>query len=453
VTAEVGDRRSARLLATAVLAAFVLLALQSGAIMTVLALALDDLGFSTDVGSTMAFFLAANLIGMSAGGLLCRWLPPGLVVLTCMLIGAGGLGVGAAAPDLVVFLVGRSLQGMGNGACMVALYVIAAAGFEGVARGRLLRGISTAWMLPTIAGPALAGAVAEQLGWRAVFGAGAAGLVGAGLLVVAASGGLRGVRSQVLPRVVAAAGVAAAGVCGLQLLPAGPIALSIAVGFALALLVVSGAHVMLPPQTLALGRGAPSGIALRGLLAGAFFGVEAWVPLLLIEQGRLSADRAGLLIGVGGICWVVGAWSNGARRTDALAPHRVGGLVGACVVIAVGMAGLAISAASSASPAFVGVAWSVACFGMGAALPVISILVFDQTSAGEYAVASVGLQSSDALGCAAVVAVCGLLFAVVHPIAAEAAYAAVFGLGGLVAVVAVFAAPRLAPRSVLAGTS
>lgn len=439
------SQRSQAFLATAVLAAFVLLALQSGAIMTILAFALADLGSSTDIGSTMTLFLAANLVGMSVGGLLCRWLAPGRVVLVCMLAGAIGLGIGAAADDLATFLGGRALQGAGNGACMVALYVIAAAGFEGSARGRLLRGIATAWMLPTIVGPAMAGVLAEHLGWRSVFLIGAAGLVVAGLLVGASSGGLAAVRSTVLPRVVAAAAAAAAGVCGMQLLPAGSALLTAISGLGLAAVVGFGARAMLPPRTLILGRGAPSGIALRGILAGAFFGIEAWVPLLLIEQCGLSADLAGLMIGLGGLSWIVGAWYRGGRRSEDSLSARGRGLLSACVVLTAGIGGLAAGAVLGSSPVLIGTAWVVACFGMGAALPLISILVFDQSLPAEFAGASVGLQSSDALGCAVVVALCGAVFAAVHPHASSAAYAAVFGLGGVVALISVFAAPRLAP--------
>jgi MFS family permease len=428
-----------------ILAGFAFLALQSGAVMTILALALEDLGTSTDVGSTMAVFLAGNLVGMSVVGVLCRWVRPGRVVLMCMFAGATGLALAAVARGLPIFLLGRAMQGVGNGACMVALYVITAVAFGGPSRSRLLRGISTAWMLPTIVGPWVAGIGAEQLGWRAVFAVGAAGLVIAGLLAGVTARRVPGLHNTVRPRVVAASALAAVGVCGLQLLPFESLGLLLIGAVCCAALILVGAAVMLPRRTLALGRGVPTGIALRGILAGAFFGVEAWVPLLLIERDGLTAEHAGLVIGSGGICWIAGAWFQGWRRTPDATGSRIRVLFGACLVTGSGITGVALVAALGGSPVEVGLCWAVACLGMGAAMPGISILVFDQSAKNEYAESSVGLQSSDALGCALVVATCGVLFAVLHSVAVDVAYGAVFALGAALAVGAAAVAPRLRP--------
>ena len=61
---------------------------------------------------------------------------------------------------------------------------------------------------------------------------------------------------------------------------------------------------LLPPRTLRAGRGLPSVVLMRGLIAGTLFGAEIYVPYLLIDHydfsptlGRAGADGGGPRVG------------------------------------------------------------------------------------------------------------------------------------------------------------
>lgn len=432
-----------RLLASAILGAFTVLAIQSGTVMTVLGIALSDLGTSADVGPAMAVFLAASLVGMGAGGMLLRRVPAGRVAVASVVVTSAGLGVAASAVSLPVFVGARLAQGIGNGSCMVVLYVIAAAAFDGPGRARLLRAVSTAWMLPMIVSPILAGWFTDLVGWRAAFGATVViGLIVAVVLAAATRGAVYGVGGA-STWTLAAATVAGAAVCVLQLLPRSASFVSIVGGLTCLTVIGAAAYMILPHGTLGMRRGIPAGVALRGIVAGAFFGVEAWVPLMLIDDVGLSAWTAGAVVGLGGLCWVAGIRFPGIRWTRSGLSSPVRDLVVSCWIVAAGLVMLVLVSATVPSAITVALAWGTACYGMGSALPRISILVFEQSSPDRVAEVSLGLQSSDAIGCVVVVAVAGMCFAILSGENDTLAYAAVFGLGAVAAIGAALASSRI----------
>ena len=65
---------------------------------------------------------------------------------------------------------------------------------------------------------------------------------------------------------------------------------------------------LMPPGFLRFRPGLPQVVLTRGLLAGAFFGAEAFVPLMLVEQRSVPLFEAGAVLTVGAIGWTVGSW-------------------------------------------------------------------------------------------------------------------------------------------------
>ena len=65
---------------------------------------------------------------------------------------------------------------------------------------------------------------------------------------------------------------------------------------------------LMPPGFLRFHRGLSQVIHTRGLLSGAFFGGEAFVPLMLVEQRGVPLLQAGAVLTVGAVGWTAGSW-------------------------------------------------------------------------------------------------------------------------------------------------
>src|SRR5438876_142507 len=80
-----------------------------------------------------------------------------------------GLAVAGLAPTMGVLVAGRVLQGMGAGAIPSVAYAAIGRCLPGSLRARMMAVLSTAWVIPGLAGPAVAAEVARAFGWRWVF--------------------------------------------------------------------------------------------------------------------------------------------------------------------------------------------------------------------------------------------------------------------------------------------
>jgi hypothetical protein len=202
-----------------------------------------------------------------------------------------------------------------------------------------------------------------------------------------------------------------------------------------ALLLVLGLRALLPVGTARLRRGLPAVVGARGLLAGAFFGMDALLPLSLTELHGYAPAAAGVPLTAGALGWAVASQLQGRRpdvsRTVLL---RLGFLL-----LAVGLAGTALVAVPDLPgwPSYL--TWGVAGLGMGLGMPSLSILLLGQSPAQRRGADSAALQIADVTGSALCVGVVGVL------VAAAAAgqmslSAAVLGAVALLAALAVLGA-------------
>ena len=193
-----------------------------------------------------------------------------------------------------VLVLARAVQGFGMGLAIVSVYVVIGRAFPDHLRPRAFAILSAAWVLPAIIGPLVAGFLTDHFSWRWVFWAVVPFVVPPLLLLVprvAEFGGSTGDgpprRGRIRVAIVAATGLA-------MLQQAGTIRGVAGAGLAvvgLVLLLPSLRH-LLPAGALRFARGLPTVVVMRGILAGAFFAGEAFVPLALqTERGRV--DRAG----------------------------------------------------------------------------------------------------------------------------------------------------------------
>src|SRR3954463_7485512 len=113
--------------------------------------------------------LTAAIVGMVGGGI---WRDARGASLPLTVGGVGfvaGLLVSGYAGSMEVFVGGRLLQGLGCGAALTAMYVAVGDAYPAHFRTRVFSLFATAWVLPSIAGPFIAGALVDLFGWRSVF--------------------------------------------------------------------------------------------------------------------------------------------------------------------------------------------------------------------------------------------------------------------------------------------
>lgn len=379
-------------------------ALAVATVMPTTARALHGLAY---YGFAFTAFLGTSLVGMVDAGARTDRRGPGPVLVGGLAAFAVGLLACAAAPTMPVFLAGRAIGGLGAGEIIVAIYVLVARVYDDSLRPRAFAAMSAAWVLPALVGPALAGVVTEQFGWRWIYG-GLPPFIAAGALLLLPA--LRGLpphpvtdrRAPAGAALLLAAGVALVQVASARVTPA-RLALA-SVGLALL-----GAPLrrLLPAGTLTLRRGLPATVAIRGMLAGAFFGAEVFLPLTLVTVHGARPTMAGLPLTFGAVGWSAGSWVQG--RTSERVRSRL--LPLGFALVALGVGGVSI-VTSPAVPAWTALLpWAIGGAGMGLAMPAISLLTLRLSPEEEQGENAAALQISDAVGSAVSIAVAGAVVA------------------------------------------
>jgi MFS family permease len=295
------------------------------------------------------------------------------------------------------------------GLLIVVMYVIVGDQYPERLRPTVFGAISAAWVIPSLVGPVVAGALAEGPGWRWVF-LGLVPLVAAAVAALVPT--LRRLGRPAHPararpgRLVAAV-TTAVGVAAVQwsLQELGWPRVPSLVG-GLALLAV-GLRVLLPRGTVGLRRGVPAVVGFRGLLAGAFFSVESLVPLTLTLNHGYSPTAAGVPLTFGALGWAAGSFWQG-RRPD-VPRHRLVRI--GFGLVAVAAAGMAV-VAQPWSPAWVIYpVWVAGGCGMGLAMSSLSVLLLLFSPPAERGVNSSALQLSDSVASALCIGLAGALVA------------------------------------------
>lgn len=397
------------MLALVSLGAFEALAVSTA--MPVIAEALDGLSL---FAPAFAITLATSVMGMVVAGRSTDRGGVGPALLGGVGVFVAGLLLAGLAPSMGMLIAGRALQGLGSGAYIVALYVVVARTFDGNARARVLAMFSAAWVIPSLVGPLVAGFVVEHAGWRWVFLSVAILAVPATALLVSA------VRTTGAPAPLPdlpddAAGPALAGrgrlwwagaaSAGVALMSLGSqnhgLGGYLMIGVGAATVLVSGPR-LLPRGTLRAARGLPTVIALRGLIAAAFFAAEVFLPLILQHDRGFSPARSGIILTAGAVTWALGAVVRSRLRWTNLTFLRVG-----TALVAVGILVVSLLVIPGVSPYAAMGGWALAGLGIGMVYPTLALLVFDLSPARAQGANTSALQVADALTSAFVLAIVG----------------------------------------------
>lgn len=384
--------------------------------------------------------LAASVVGMVVAGAWGDARGPAGPTWAGVALFIAGLFVAGTAPDMWVLVGGRAVQGFGGGLVVVALYVVVGRAYPADLHPRVFAAFAGAWVLPSIAGPSIAGLIVEHLHWRWVF-LGVVLLAVPSILLIAP--GLRGLPpagrgttdlSMVGWAVAAAVSVGLLHFGGQR----GGVDAAVLIGAGIAGLVFVTPK-LLPAGTFTARRGLPSVVLLRGFAGAAFIQTDVFIPLMLTRERGFSPSAAGLTLTVGGLAWSLGSWyqSRRGQRLDPQARLTLG-----LSLIAVGVAAAAAVVAPAVPVPVVVAGWLLGGFGMGVSYPTMSALTLRLAPAGQQGRSSSSLQLSDSLHSTTVLAVSGTLFTALVATAPSAAYLAGYGLAFGLAVAGIWVSRR-----------
>ena len=127
-------------------------------------------------------------------------------------------------------------------------------------------------------------------------------------------------------------------------------------------------------------RGLPAVIVSRGLLAGAFVGGEAFVPLMLVEEREVALVLAGAALTVGSVGWMTGSWLQ-SRPWLKIRRDRL--ITFGCLSLTLGLGSTGLVAFLPEVPYYlVAAGWIFSGLGMGLATASTSLAVMTLVRAG-----------------------------------------------------------------------
>ena len=405
-----------RLVTFGALAIVALTAFENLAVTTVMPVISRDLHGASLYAVAFAGPLAAGVVGMVLAGNWSDRSGPRLPLFASVLLFAAGLLLAGTAETMATLVAGRITYGLAGGATSVALYVIVGRFYPVPMQTKIFGAFAAAWVLPALLGPAIAGILADTVGWRWVF-LGVVALVAiAMLMVVPAIRELGATQTNhSIPWSFGRIGWAillALAILALSLSGELPGALSVAAAAASLVVAVIAARPLLPARTLRGGRGLPSVIMLRAVIAGAYFGAEVYLPYLLTTQFGLTPALAGLSLTGAGIAWGAASVLQGrvSHRLSPRAAVRLG-IVGAAIAI---VAALATSLFTL--PVWIAiVGWAVGGAGMGTLIPRLSVLMFTYSVPTNQGFNSSAVSIADSVGPGISLALAGILFGSITP--------------------------------------
>jgi MFS family permease len=373
-------------------------AFEALAVATILPVTSADLGGISWYGWAFSAFMLASLVGTALGGEAVDRRGPSLPFLTGTVLFASGLVVSGLALSMPMIVAGRAAQGLGAGLLSSVCYASIARVYPVGLQPRMLATLSSAWVIPGLVGPGVAGAIAQYAGWRWVFLGLAPLPFIAAALVVPALGRLPERSPDAQPSSLVSVLQLALGVTALLATPSMH-RWELAVGLSVCGLTLTarGLPPLMPEGTLRLRAGVPAAVACMALINAAFFGTEAYLPLALSQIRQQPILLIGLALTAATLSWTAGAWLP-LHLTPRWGRRAV--VQSGLSVLALGIVGT-LGLLSSSVPAWLAVvAWGLAGFGMGLSFTATSAAILEGALPGKEGTTAASLQLAQLLGAA-----------------------------------------------------
>ena len=340
---------------------------------------------------------------------------------TMMLLAIGlflvGSVVSAAAPNMAVLIVGRTLQGIGGGGIVPLTQTTIADMITPRERGRYQAYMGTSWIVAGVAGPALGGIIAQHLHWSLIFWLNVPFGLAAALLTYHAMKRLpRHERSHQVDIVGAALMIAAATLFLIALTSGGirvpwmsPTIFTL-VGAALALGLafvwwLKRAPEPFLPLTVLRNPVMRDGTAATSWTMGAVLGLTVYMPLYFQVVHKLSATDAGLALIPIVVMTTPGSMTSG-RSMMHLRRYKVSAIAGAIIAIA----SVTMLMVWPAMPLYgVLIALTLVGFGVGTIYPVATVSIQNAVPTHQVGTATGAMNFFRALASTLAVAIMGAI--------------------------------------------
>ncbi len=427
-----------------------------GLLMLITIAAFEHLGVSTAMPSMVAelrgealyawpftAFLAASVMATVLSGRLCDRYGPAPAAVAGPAFFLVGLVTSGIAGNMAVVIAGRVLQGIGLGTSGVAIYVLVAMIYPHRSRPVVFGLLAAAWVVPSLVGPTAAGLITEHAGWRWVFlGIAPFAVLGVLLLVPVIRNLPPAEPASDTRRGLPLAAVATAfGISALTWAAQHPSFLTLWLGLAGVAALVPAMRMLMPPGTFSARPGLPATVLMRGVFAGAFFGVEAFMPLTLTAVHGFSPAMAGVPLTVGACGWAAAShWQGRHPDIDRVRLIRVG-----LLTLSAALAGTALVGADWGLAWLSVPLWLVAGAAMGLSYPSTNLLGLDYAEPKDRGFVSSALQVNDMTFAAISVGLGGVMLATLA--SAEAPSSAIVPLNLLLAGLALLGALVYRPVS------
>ena len=328
-----------------------------------------------------------------------------------------GIIIAATSVNMHMLIAGRAFQGFGAGAIITCVYYSITLRYPDALRTKILAAFSSAYILPALIGPYLAGLIAEFASWRFVFWCVLPFIVLAVFLTLPSFRKL-----QKTERTSAAKGrhkeiYAILLALGTGVLLTGLGAISDWKGMGLSaigvIVMIQPLRKLLPAGTFFVRKGLPATVVSRGFYVACYVATESYVVLALTEVKGFSADLAGLIVAAGALSWSTAAWLQSKLDERDYGKGRKKRVIIGVGVMIVGVA-LVITVIGLPSG---GIVWAVISqiftgFGIGLANPTTGAIALQHAEAGQEGEVSANLQFVDAFGPGLSIGVGGALIAI-----------------------------------------
>jgi len=434
-----------RQLTAGLVLAVTFVAFEALAVATILPVVGRHLGDLRLYGWVFSAFLLASLIGIEVAGTLADRAPLWRPMVAGLALFALGLVIGGTAPDMLVLVVGRAVQGLGAGVVPAVAYVAISRCYPERSRPRMFAVLSTAWVVPGLIGPGIAALVAAAVGWRWVFLGLLPLVVAAGVLVVLA---LRHVPPPASPGTakapyLAVIGVVAGSGTALASLTSGVVPVVAAGGVVGGGLLAVSLRRLISPPNLSARPGLTATVISRSLLTCCFFAGDAYVPYAIVTVRHAPTSLAALALTASTLTWTAGSWVQ-ARCIARYGPRRL--VRPGEFLVAVGLGVMCVVLLPSVPPELAIVAWALAGTGIGTAYAPLSVTTLERAAPGEEGRATSALQVCDVLGQALGTGIAGAIVAAASGLGHGPGIALAFTFGIAIALIAVIVGARLPGR-------